>query len=648
MESTTVAGTLHTCIARLSRNRQSDRLFLVVTDFARGWQFFSDFDSDYLLGRRARSCCHPAGQQDSEKEGCVGQQTMMSWWSGRKEDDQNNHNLHLESSKMKQSKKTPNRRRLGRHTAAAEASVEDEESISTTASRPSSMMHVAETVSGIEVSFSSDDNALRSLPDERNEGTVVSLREQLYRRRKVHRAQYRVTESSTATSIAALSKTASLSVDALVPSDLSSGTHRVPLFAKTLKKAKVKAKPGKGSGALPVVNYHQALQLLQSHDVSDEAALLQEEVRNLATETHALGSDRTRLAQRSATLLASNQHHHSKPTPAGAGGPTAPASSSSAEVQFWDVHRLLASEKVPSSGLERSRLQEQRGLCLTVSLHNPLAREAFLAKCGSTASFLRTAMQRSPDSPDGGVVVSIRPETCRDGGAASTIQHLSLLAGGMSSNEAGGFFMSRDGSGGGSHQTHHSSPSSHSKAYYWGHLPDRLFRRMKNAGLDPKHHACDLLYLSTGPMGAYYAEFRSGECWWGSTAEDTEFDSLCCEWDVSRVAFGACNTLVDSLGQKHHSTSWIVIGRDGRVAWKNLPSRLHNKLERRLASENAPAEVTLGPGGSYFIRFVDGAVDYCLPAVIARVCRSIEAKGLTITSISLHPELSHDFIVRHT
>lgn len=566
---------------------------------------------------------------------------MMSWWSGRKEDDQNNHNLHLEASKMKQSKKTPNRRRLGRP-VAAEASGEDAESISTTASRPSSMVHVAETVSGIEVSFSSDDNALRSLPDERDEGTVISLREQLSRRRKVYRAQYRVAGSSTATSIAASSKASSLAVNALVPSDLSSGKHRVPLFAKTLKKTK--PKPGTGKGSQPSMSYRQALQLLQSHDVSDEAALLQEEVRNLAAEIHALESDRTKLAQRSATLLASNQHH-AKPSSA---VPPAPSSSSSA-AQVWDVQRLLASEKVPSSGSERARLQEQRGLCLTVSLHNPSAREAFLSKCGSTASFLRTAMQRSPDAPDGGVVVAIRPETCRDGGAATTIQHLSLLAGGMSSNEAGGFFMSRDGSGGGSHLNHHgSSSSSHNKAYYWGHLPDRLFRRMKNAGLDPKHHACDLMYLSTGPMGAYYAEFRSGECWWGSTAEDTEFDSLCSDWEVSRVAFGACTTVVDSLGQKHHSTSWVLIGRDGRVAWKNLPSRLHNKLERRLASEVAPAEVTLGPGGSYFIRFMDGSIDYCLPAAIARVCRSIEAKGLTITSMSLHPDLSHDFIVRHT
>jgi hypothetical protein len=246
------------------------------------------------------------------------------------------------------------------------------------------------------------------------------------------------------------------------------------------------------------------------------------------------------------------------------------------------------------------------------------------------------------------VVVTVRPETCRDGGGAATLQHVALLAGSTSPTEAGGFFVSRDGihgGGAGASATHHKS----NRAYYWGHLPDRLFRRMKNAGMDPKHHhACDILYLSTGPMGAYYAEFRSGECWWGSAAEDTEFDALCAEWEVGRVAFGPCSSAVDGRCHEHRATSWIVLGRDGRVAWKNLPSRLHGKLERRLASEVAPAEVSLGAGGTYFVRFADGTVDYSLPVAAARVCRAIEADGSSITSIALHAELPHDFIVRHT
>jgi hypothetical protein len=181
---------------------------------------------------------------------------------------------------------------------------------------------------------------------------------------------------------------------------------------------------------------------------------------------------------------------------------------------------------------------------------------------------------------------------------------------------------------------------------------------MKNAGMDPRHsHACDLVYLSTGPMGAYYAEFRSGERWWGTAAEDTEFDAICSEWDVCRVAFGPCSAIVASEdGRDHdhhqhghrHATSWIVLAQDGRVAWKNVPSRLHGKLERRLASEVAPGEVSLGPGGSYFVRFLDGTVDYCLTAAAARACRSIEATGSSIASVTLHAELSHDFIIRHT
>jgi hypothetical protein len=63
---------------------------------------------------------------------------------------------------------------------------------------------------------------------------------------------------------------------------------------------------------------------------------------------------------------------------------------------------------------------------------------------------------------------------------------------------------------------------------------------------------------------------------------------------------------------------------------------------------SAPAEVSLGPGGSYFIRFLDGTVDYCLPAEIAEVCEDIERRGGEITNITLHPEISHDFVIRHT
>ena len=90
------------------------------------------------------------------------------------------------------------------------------------------------------------------------------------------------------------------------------------------------------------------------------------------------------------------------------------------------------------------------------------------------------------------------------------------------------------------------------------------------------------------------------------------------------------------------------MGRDGRAAWKNIPSRLHQTLESRLANSAAPAEIALGTGDSYYVRFLDGTVDYCLPAELAVVCERIQKSGAVITDMALNPEVSHEFMVRHT
>lgn len=417
-------------------------------------------------------------------------------------------------------------------------------------------MHVAETGSGIEVSFS--DELLHS-PTARD--SVLSLREQLLRSRKVHRAQFRVEtaapESSTLTEI-----------------PFEPGKHRVPLF-----------------GIRAPQSFDDVLFLLRSHEVRDEFSCVREELAHTNSELTALEADRVKLEQK--TMKIGNGESDLS----------------------WEINRCLAGGK--HTPMERSVLQEQRGLALTVSMHNQQSREAFLARCGSTASLIRKT--KSEDD----ALATVRPETCREGGAAATIQHVTLLP--------SGFFISRD----------------KGKSSYWGRLPDRLFRRMKSARTDTQ--ASDFLYLSTGPMGCYYAEFRSGECWWGSVAEDTDFDAICKDkdWDIYRVAFGPCTSVTDATGHKHFSTSWIILGRDGRAAWKNLPARLHNLLERRLASDAAPAEVALGGGGAYFIAFLDGSTDYMLPTAAAKACREIEASGLNITAMSLHPELSNDFIIRH-
>ena len=156
------------------------------------------------------------------------------------------------------------------------------------------------------------------------------------------------------------------------------------------------------------------------------------------------------------------------------------------------------------------------------------------------------------------------------------------------------------------------------------------------------------MYLSTGPNGYYFAEFRSGECWWGCAGEDKEFYEILKQWEIYRVVFGSTVTHTTPDGREIITNSWIILARDGRAAWKNLPSRLHHTLENRLANSAAPAEISLGSGESYYVRFLDGTVDYCLPAEVASVCEHIQRKGGTITDMAMNPEVSHEFMVRHT
>jgi hypothetical protein len=366
--------------------------------------------------------------------------------------------------------------------------------------------------------------------------------------------------------------------------DIRLRPHRVTLFGK----------------APTPMAFDDMLFLLRSHDVVDEKSCINEELMKITAEIKALEQDKRDLEKREKAYSNNTSPAPSKELPT--------------LQDDWDIHRLLLRPKLPTD--QRLMLQNQRGMYLTVSLPKK-AREVFSSKCGMKASWLQQLAST--------LTPTIRPENCRDGGAAATIQHIALMPSLV--NEVS-FFISRDSG----------------KAYHWGHLPDRLFRRMQQRGLDPHHSASDLVYLSTGSMGTYYAEFRSGECWWGCAADDDEFQELCNSWDVARVVFGCTKQFDEGI----FASSWIILSRDGRVAWKNLPARLHRKLESRMANEVAPCEVSLGSSDSYFVRFLDGTTDYCLPAHVSAACRSIEKQGGDITAVYLHPELSHEFIIRST
>ena len=249
-----------------------------------------------------------------------------------------------------------------------------------------------------------------------------------------------------------------------------------------------------------------------------------------------------------------------------------------------------------------------RASCLTFLLQKEQLREALLTECGCRR-------QLKPTGSSG--ALTIRPADCHLDGAAS-IQHICFVQ----KDQSTSLFVSTD-----------DSTTCH------GRLPQQLASRLIAADYDCN----ELLYLTTGPGGAYFAEFRSGECWWA--VPDDELDVLCREWEAPAVVLGPTFTVRDKTGRAYATPSWIIVARDGRVAWKNLPARLHENLQGRVASEAAPAEVALGYGDSYFVRFLDGSVDYNLPAHIVEILE--QRGGKDPTSVYMHPELPGDFVIRH-
>ncbi|KAL3798558.1 hypothetical protein HJC23_011862 [Cyclotella cryptica] len=196
------------------------------------------------------------------------------------------------------------------------------------------------------------------------------------------------------------------------------------------------------------------------------------------------------------------------------------------------------------------------------------------------------------------------------------------------------------------------------KSNHRGMLPINLAARLQREERDPR----SLRYLTTGPSSSsddgkggsvspYYAEFDDGECWWGMASggkseDDEALHQIFIEMDVHRVSFGS-------------DSSWIVIGKDGDVVWKNIPQGLHNVLISRDALSTeisgnatglvpaAPCEASLGMGGSYFIRFLDGIIEYSLPSFVADVCDRIEAKGEVIRNVALSAD-TYECLIRYS
>eukprot|EP00980_Cylindrotheca_fusiformis_P002687 scaffold627_cov125-Cylindrotheca_fusiformis.AAC.4 len=372
--------------------------------------------------------------------------------------------------------------------------------------------------------------------------------------------------------------------------------HRIPLASKPANNK-------------PRLSFQQTLQMLEASNpvLNNEYTAVAHEIQELTMEMKSIQQDK---------LALEKQHQHQKMN-----NTTTTATGTN----------FLAAEQI--------RLLLPQGNCLTIRFQSFKTKEVFLSKCGS--SKIRPTFRNC---------VTLGPKNTHNG-VISRMQHITLMSSNGNSTTPTKFKTSffwnflDDG-------------DDYSKDFQmWGRWPSPKLLEMANNNkkVDKKegNENKGIQFLSTGPQGLYFVQFQgSQECWWKIPEEDHELQSILESWDgLHRVVFGPMEAMDNARGTVTTAYSWIVLGANGQVAWKNLPTRLHNRLsEIKEESDNAvaPVEVSLGPGGSYFVRFLDGSIDYCLSAEMATVCDHIQDRGGKVTYIALHPEISHDFVIRHT
>jgi len=276
--------------------------------------------------------------------------------------------------------------------------------------------------------------------------------------------------------------------------------------------------------------------------------------------------------------------------------------------------KVFKSSKTSISLHERIYLQKRRGEYIHAGFTDPDKAKNFAMKCrgnrkGGYQSDLVTQMAK----------------TClyKISYVSSTALNVRNIAITMR-DDCASFFVSKDDG----------------KAYYDNAVPARLTERIENVYTDPKGHTGTIRYLSCGPNGSYYAELASGLVFWRTCPCDEKFHSCLTsvQSNVHRVAFGSFDT----------DNSWIIVTKDGDVIWRNIPCRLSEKLRSRTPDMPSVSEISLGGEGCYFIRFLDGEVDYCLPAFIDELVAKLLQNGAEINSIALHPESADNFIIRHS
>jgi len=430
--------------------------------------------------------------------------------------------------------------------------------------------------------------------------------------------------------------------------------HRIPLFGADSDEAA----------------YDDVVALLQHFHVSSEVWLVKLELDLLQAEYAALERDRQLLLQQEVTLDVDQDPILPLRSPRVVAPSTTTTNTIDASL---GLQQLL--ESATLTNVERERLQGLRGNCWTFHIEQPRLREALLQKCGAKLSEVlksstssmgngqnnqkpRPVLQLPPAD-----CLTLGPHNCRAGGAAMHVRHLHMtcdnMQGQQQAQSAASSALSAISPRGRQQEHQKQQPPSQGaftvsgfvmsndtgRTQTWGRLPTQLFDRLQQQQDRGSANPCtsgDIQWLATGPLGSYVCKFSSGELWW-RLSQDEALTLRLQSWDIDRVVFGPLTQTENGF-----YPSWLVIGHDGKVAWKNIPSSLQTSLLSRPSDSPAVESVSLGAGGSYFVRYRDLTIDYCVSAEMAEVCDYIHSNGGTVTDMILHPESTSDFIIRHS
>ena len=326
---------------------------------------------------------------------------------------------------------------------------------------------------------------------------------------------------------------------------------------------------------------------------------------------------------------------------------------------------------------QRRKLERNRGICLTVHISDEEIQDAFKTEfanianaieesdTGGTSTILSSSDAKVRDITDKYSTMTVSPEKSpqkklSSATLTSTASKLITVIGCRALRSINFSSISEIASTS-RYDTDHGNlgfwyVSDDNSASCVGMPPPKFAERLsreRNLPSGGAYPVSNVRYMASGPLGSYFVRFASGETWWGlggdCPTQHEQFAQIINKLDVRRIAFGPPRSEFIKEGSTTVTViPWVILGSDGTVAWSSsLPPSLERLLSDRPRDCASPVEISLGAGGSYFVKFADGDFKCVVSSPLANVCRQIEAKGARITNMILHAEI-HDYIIRHS